>query len=112
MMPEGDHEDQRISDIKIQTEAGEEVVENGERGGCRMKFSGHCSIDGDRRAYSENGDAEVVELLPPVVPGDRWKCLCIFEGVLDIVVRDMQVGWFFLSCSTFRSGGCFCDSGG
>jgi len=76
-----------------------------------MKLGSQSSIDGDRRAYSKNGDAEVVELLPPVVPGNRWQWLCIFEGELDIVVGYMQVGWFFLSYSTLHPGGCFCGDG-
>ena len=60
---------------RIQTETSKEIIENGERGGCRVKLGGESSIDGDRRAYGENSDAEIVELLPPVVPGNRRKCL-------------------------------------
>ena len=96
-----------VKRYKLQTETGEEVIENGERGGCGMKLRGKSPIDGDRRADSKNGNAEVVELLPPVAPSNRWKRLCIFEGVLDIVVGDMQVSRFFLSISTLRYGGCF-----
>ena len=60
---------------RIQTETSEEIIENGEHGGCRVELGGKSSIDGDRRAYGKNCNAEVVELLPKVAPCNWWKRL-------------------------------------
>lgn len=60
-----------MSRLKIQTEACEEIIEDSERCSFPAKLRGQSSIYRDGRAHGEDGNTEVVELLPPVVPGDR-----------------------------------------
>lgn len=73
-------------------EAGAVVVEDGEKGGLPLKRG----VDGAEQA-NEGGDeknaaVEVVELGEKVAPGHRGTGFCGLEGVLDIVVGDVEVG--------------------
>ena len=82
--------------LKIRTEACEEIIEGSERCGLPAELRGQRSVYRDGRAYGEDGDAEVVELLPPVFPGDRGERFRVLQRVLDIVIRYMHVGWFLV----------------
>ena len=82
--------------LRIQTEACEEIIEGSERCGFPAKLRGQRSIYRDGRAHGEDGDTEVVELLPPVFPGDRGKRFQVLQRVLDIVIRYMHIGRFLV----------------
>jgi hypothetical protein len=76
---------------KVRTEAREEIIEDGEYRGLPAKLRRKRTINGNGRAYGEDSNAEVVELLPPVFPGDRREGFRVLQRVLDIVVRYMQI---------------------
>ena len=73
------------------TEASHEIVEHAEDSGLPTEGYGESAVNGNGRRDGENGKRQVVELIPPVVPGDGGLLLLVFEGPGDIVVRDVDV---------------------
>ena len=75
------------------TKPGDKVVEHAENGCLPAKRHVESTIDGNGRGDGENGEGKVVELLPPVVPGDGRPRLLVLEGPGDIVVgMSMSMG--------------------
>ena len=73
-------------------EARAVIVEDGEQG--RLPLEG--GIDGTNEpnegGEGEDGAVEEVELVEDVAPLEGRAGLCGFEGVLDVVVGDVEVG--------------------
>ena len=88
----------------IRTEACEEIIERSERCGFPAELCGQRPIYRDGRAYGEDCDTKVVELLPPVIPGDRGERLRVLQRVLDIVIRYMHIGRFLVDHHILVSG--------
>lgn len=76
---------------KVRTEARKEIIEGSERCGFPAELRGQRAINGDRRAYGEDSNTEVVEFFPPVSPGDRRERFRVPQRVPDIVVRYMHI---------------------
>jgi hypothetical protein len=77
---------------RCDAEPGAVVVEDGEQGGLPLERGVEGADQASEGSDDENGAVEVVELGEKVAPGHRGTGLCGLEGVLDIVVGDVDVG--------------------
>jgi hypothetical protein len=73
------------------TQSSYEVVSNSPDSRLPLELDGQSAIDGDQGDEGEDGTRDVVELLPPIVPGYGRQRLLVAEGVRNIVIlsRDM-----------------------
>ena len=72
-------------------EAGAVVVEDGEQGSLPLKRGVDGTDEANDGGDEENDTVEVVELGEKVAPGHGGPRLCGLEGVLDIVVGDVEI---------------------
>lgn len=89
------------------TQSGHEIVEHGEEEGLPAKRREHGANEADDGGGGEDDDAQPVQLIAEVLPRERREGLLGGECVLDIVVRDVEVGGYLLSdilCGTLWRG--------
>ena len=73
-------------------EASEEVVKNGEEEGLPTEFGEGSANEAYNWGDAENDDVEPVKVVAPISPVEGRKGFLCREGVLDVVVGDVEVG--------------------
>ena len=76
---------------KERTEPGDEIIENRKRRRLPPQLCRERAVDRDEGRDGKDGQADVVKLLPPVLPCYGREGLGSLEGVVDVVVRDVHV---------------------
>jgi hypothetical protein len=84
-----------LAHIWTLTETGDEVVEYCKNGSLPTKYGGECTIKSDGWCYSEDGKRQIVEFLQKIIPSDGRQRLGIFERIVYIVVRYVEISWKF-----------------
>jgi hypothetical protein len=79
------------------TQTSHIIPENGEPESGPLELGVTSTNKTDDGSNSEDGEREVVELFPPITPADRGKGFLGLEGMCDIVVGNVDVGWDRLS---------------
>lgn len=72
-------------------ETSEVVVEDGEETCSPLERSKHGANEAHGGRDGEDGETEPVDLLVPILPGNRRKGLLRLQGMGDIVVWDVEV---------------------
>lgn len=73
------------------TETGDEIVKDGKERSLEQERSGEPTIDGDDWGHYQGDSRHPLDLIEQIFQGDRRKFLLGFEGVLNIVIRDIEV---------------------
>jgi hypothetical protein len=73
-------------------ETSEVVVKDGEEEGLPLEGSEHGANETHGGRDGEDGEAEPINLLVPILPGNRRKGFLCLQGMGHIVVWDVEVG--------------------
>ena len=78
------------------TERAEEVVHDTPGKCLREQLDRKCAVDSQTRRDSESQEANPLDVLEEVAPGNGRTWLLVLDRVGDVVVRDVGVGGLFL----------------
>ena len=85
-----------VVQVRQHTKTGDEIVEHTPNSRLPAKPCVVRAKESDGGRDGEDGQAEVVQLLPPVVPTNGRQRLLVLDGPCDIVVGDIHVGRLLL----------------
>jgi hypothetical protein len=78
-------------DRSPRTKTSEVIVDASEKGSAPLQMSEVNTYDADDWGNAEDGNIEPVELVQDIRPLNRWKTLLFLQGVLNKIVRYLEV---------------------
>ena len=85
-----------VVQVRQHTKTGDEIVEHTPNSRLPAKPCVVRANEGNGGGDGENGQAEVVQLFPPVVPADGRQRLLVLDGPRNVVVGNVHVGRLLL----------------
>ena len=74
------------------TKTSDVVIQNGKEKSLPSKLRETRANYTDNRSEDENNNIEIIKFSQEVFPTKRWECLCCFESMFDVIVRNVEVG--------------------